>query len=168
MGRALARRHAREPTGSRAHACSRQRHARTGAGHVRAFVPHGLRCGDVDAFITKYSASSRKLINGSGAEAIRLSPRSPNLNAFAERFVRSIKYECLNRMIFIGQASLRCAVAGYLGHYHGKRNHQGLDNGPLRVVPNSVRGVGMVRRKQGLGGLLNFYCRKAVRQALTK
>ena len=58
--------------------------------------------------------------------------RSPNLNAYAERFVRSIKYECLNRMIFIGQASLRRAVAEYMAHYHGERNHQGLDNRLIR------------------------------------
>ena len=60
-------------------------------------------------------------------KVIRLSPRSPNLNAYAERFVRSIKDECLNRMIFVGQASLRRAVSEYMAHYHGERNHQGLD-----------------------------------------
>jgi len=73
---------------------------------------------------------------------IRLPPRSPNLNAYAERFVRSIKDECLNRMIFVGQASLRRAVSEYVEHYHRERNHQGLGNrllampkaGPLPVV----------------------------------
>jgi putative transposase len=53
---------------------------------------------------------------------------SPNLNAYSERFVRSLKDECLNRMIFIGQASLRCAVAEYMEHYHRERNHQGIEN----------------------------------------
>jgi putative transposase len=111
---------------------------------------------------TKYTDQFRRLIRGSGTNVIRLPPQSPNLNAYAERFVRSIKYECLNRMIFIGQASLRRAVAEYMDHYHGERNHQGLDNGLIRAVPSSVQGVGMVRRKQRLGGMLNFYCREAV------
>jgi hypothetical protein len=64
-------------------------------------------------------------------------------------------------MIFIGRASLRCAVTEYMGHYHGERNHQGLDNRLVRAMPSSVRGVGMVRRKQRLGGMLNFYYREA-------
>jgi transposase InsO family protein len=111
---------------------------------------------------TKYTDQFRRLIRGSGTNVIRLPPRSPNLNAYAERFVRSIKFECLNRMIFIGQASLRRAIAEYVDHYHGERNHQGLDNGLIRAVPNSAQGVGRVRRKQRLGGMLNFYCREAV------
>jgi len=111
---------------------------------------------------TKYTDQFRRLIRGSGTNVIRLPPRSPNLNAYAERFVRSIKFECLNRMIFIGQTSLRRAIAEYVDHYHGERNHQGLDNGLIRAVPNSAQGVGRVRRKQRLGGMLNFYCREAV------
>ena len=110
----------------------------------------------------KYTDQFWRLIRGSGTNVIRLPPRSPNLNAYAERFVRSIKSECLNRMIFIGQASLRRAVAEYMAHYHGERNHQGLDNRLIRAVLSSLQGVGMIRRKQGLGGMLNFYCREAV------
>ena len=64
-------------------------------------------------------------------------------------------------MIFIGQASLRRAVAEYVDHYHGERNHQGLDNRLIRPVPSSVQEVGMVRRNQRLGGMLNFYYREA-------
>src|SRR5438128_1104880 len=77
---------------------------------------------------TKYSQQFRRLIQDSGTTVIRLRPMSPNLNAYAERFVRSIKYECLDRMIFIGQASLRRAVTEYMNHYHAERNHQGLKN----------------------------------------
>ena len=77
---------------------------------------------------TKYSEQFRRLIRDAGTNVIRLPPRSPNLNAYAERFVRSIKDECLNRMIFIGQASLRRAVAEYMDHYHAERNHRGLEN----------------------------------------
>ena len=111
---------------------------------------------------TKYTDQFRRLIRGSGTNVIRLPPRSPNLNAHTKRFVRSIKSECLNRMIFIGHASLRRAVAEYVDHYYGERNHQGLDNRLIRAVPSSLQGVGMVRRKQRLGGMLNFYCREAV------
>src|ERR1700694_2750094 len=110
---------------------------------------------------TKYTDEFRRLIRSSDTNVIRLPPQSPNLNAYAERFVRSIKYECLDRMIFIGQASLRRAVAEYTDHYHAERNHQGLDNRLGRAVTNPVQGVGRVRRKQRLGGMLNFYYREA-------
>src|ERR1700738_1885478 len=77
---------------------------------------------------TKYSEQFRRLSRDNGTKVIRLTQRSLNLNAYAERFVRSIKDECLNRMIFIGQASLRRAVGEYTDHYHRERNHQGLEN----------------------------------------
>ena len=81
---------------------------------------------------TKYTEQFRRLVREAGTQVIRLPPRSPNLNAYAERFVRSIKDECLNRMIFVGQASLRRAVSEYMAHYHEERNHQGLDNRLIR------------------------------------
>ena len=81
---------------------------------------------------TKYTDQFRRSVRESGTEVIRLPPMSPNLNAYAERFVRSIKEECLNRMIFIGQASLRRAVAEFMEHYHEERNHQGLGNRLIR------------------------------------
>src|SRR5450756_1771941 len=72
---------------------------------------------------TKYSDAFRVTITRAGTDIVRLPPRSPNLNGFAERFVRSIKEEGLNRMIFVSQASLQHAVGQYLTHYHGERNH---------------------------------------------
>ena len=77
---------------------------------------------------TKYSAQFRRLIRDNGTKVIRLPPMPPNLNAYAERFVRSIKDDCLSRMIFIGRGSLWLAVAEYVDHYHAERNHQGLEN----------------------------------------
>ena len=77
---------------------------------------------------SKYSAAFRHLLKGSGVEIVRLPPRSPNLNAYAERFVRSIKDECLNRMILFGERSLRKATREYAAHYHRERNHQGIEN----------------------------------------
>ncbi len=76
----------------------------------------------------KFSPRFRKLLNGEGAEPLRLPPRSPNLNSYIERFMRSLKSESLGRMIFFGEKSLRRAVTAYLEHFHTERNHQGLDN----------------------------------------
>jgi|SRR6266550_8310981 len=80
----------------------------------------------------------------------------PCENAYAQRFVRSIKDEWLNRMIFIGQASLRCAVTEYMTHCHEERNHQGLGNRMVWAVPSPVQGVGMVCRRQRLGAASRF------------
>ena len=108
---------------------------------------------------TKYSEQFRRLIRDEGTKVIRLPPRSPNLNAYAERFVRSIKDECLDRMIFVGQASLRRAVAEYTEHYHEERNHQGLEN--RLIVPAATQANdGAVHRHTRLGGTLNFYYRQ--------
>ena len=109
---------------------------------------------------TKYTDQFRRLIRDSGTNVIRLPPHSPNLNAYAERFVRSIKEECLNRIIFIEQASLHRAVVEYLEHYHAERNHQGLGNRLIRSTPNVAADDGFVRRRQRLGGMLNFYYRE--------
>ena len=94
-------------------------------------------------------------------EVIRLPPMSPNLNAYAERFVRSIKEECLNRMIFIGQASLRRAVSEFVEHYHEERNHQGLANMLIRADPVDGANEAFIHRRQRLGGMLNYYHRAA-------
>ena len=109
---------------------------------------------------TKYSEQFRRLIRDNGTKVIRLPPRSPNLNAYAERFVRSIKDECLDHMIFVGQGSLRRAVSEYMTHYHRERNHQGLNN--RLIVPTTTHATdGTVSRHARLGGTLNFYYRLA-------
>jgi transposase InsO family protein len=110
---------------------------------------------------TKYSPAFRKTIGESRTAVIRLPPRSLNLNAFAERFVRSIKEECLNRMIFVGQDALRRAVREYVAHYRGERNHQGLDNRLLMPIKRIGGQSGSVRKLERLGGLLNYYDRRA-------
>jgi len=110
---------------------------------------------------TKYTDWFRTLVRDSGTNVIRLPPRAPNLNAYAERFVRSIKEECLNRMIFVGQASLCRAVSEYVSHYHAERNHQGLENSLIRATPSVAANEGGIHRRPRLGGLLNFYYRQA-------
>jgi putative transposase len=82
------------------------------------------------------------------------------LNAFAERFVLSIKTECLDRLVPLGEAHLRRAILEYTEHYHEERNHQGLDN-ELIVPDEAVNGTGKVVRRERLGGLLSFYYREA-------
>jgi len=91
---------------------------------------------------------------------IVLPPRSPNLNAFIERFFRSLKSECLDRMIFFGENSLRNAVKEYLAHYHQERNHQGLDHQIIEPGEEVSQSDGEIECRERLGGLLNYYYRK--------
>ena len=84
----------------------------------------------------KFTTKFRDLLEYAGTDVIRLLHRSPNLNAYVERFVLSIKSECLERMIFFSEQSLRRAVAEFIHHYYGERNHQGLGNALLDRSPN--------------------------------
>src|SRR5437667_7778248 len=95
-----------------------------------------------------------------GVKTLALPPRGPNLNAYAERWVRSVKEECLAKLILLGEGSLRRALRHYEAHYHEERNHQGKDN--LLLFPLVTRGKqDRVRRRQQLGGLLKYYERGA-------
>src|SRR3954463_12954391 len=77
---------------------------------------------------TKFCSSFRIMLQSAGVQPILLPPRSPNLNAFAERWVRSIKHECLSKLVPFGEASLRRTLTEFLRHYHFERNHQGKEN----------------------------------------
>jgi len=88
-------------------------------------------------------------------------PRSPNLNAYAERFVRSIKSECLSRILPLGERHLRLVVTEYVEHYHLERNHQGLGNRLIEKPREAPPDVGRVANRRKLGGLLSFYYREA-------
>ncbi len=109
----------------------------------------------------KYSRQFRRFIDDAGTQVIRLPPMSPNLNAYTERFVRSIKAECLERMIFVGQASLRRAIGEYLVHYHEERNHQGLNNRLIWGNPPDATNDAVIGCRRRLGGTLNYYHRAA-------
>ncbi len=102
-----------------------------------------------------------EILESAGVQPIRLPPKSPNLNAYAERFVRSIKEECLSRVVPLGEGHLRLLVREYMEHYHRERNHQGLDNRLLQRAPPPFRSDTYIRRRERLGGLLNFYYREA-------
>jgi len=107
-----------------------------------------------------YTMEFRRALEGGGVEVMRLPARSPNLNAFAERFVLSIKSECLDRIVPLGERHLRRAVAEFVAHYHHERNHQGLENRLIEGPPPANSNGRVVRRKR-LGGLLSFYQRAA-------
>jgi putative transposase len=105
----------------------------------------------------KYSKRFRELVEKGGTQVIRLPPLSADLNAYAERFVRSIKEECLKKMIFVGQGSLRRALMEYLMHYQAERNHQGLENRLIRPQLEVAARKEVVHRRPRLGGMLNYY-----------
>ncbi len=109
----------------------------------------------------KFGASFRALLKSAGLKVIRLPPFSPNLNAFAERWVLSVKSELLSRLVLFGEDGLRRALAEYVEHYHQERNHQGRGN----VIPfprsNHASDLGKVKCEERLGGLLKFYTREA-------
>jgi putative transposase len=110
-----------------------------------------------------FGVAFTRLLESGGVRGVRLPSRSPNLNAYAERFVGSIRRECLRRVIPLGERHLRLLVAEYVEHYNFERNHQGVGNrliGSALAAPvNDVGGA--VRRREKLGGLLSFYHREA-------
>ncbi len=109
----------------------------------------------------KFCPGFRNILKDEGAKPLRLPPRSPDLNAYIERFMRSLKSEALSRMIFFGEKSLRRAVVSYLRHYHAERNHQGLGNQIIKPGDEVGQVVGEIECRQRLGGLLRYYYREA-------
>ena len=107
-----------------------------------------------------YTAAFRDLLRDSGVKPLLLPVRSPNLNAFAERFVESVKSECLNRIVPLGEQHLRAAVRAFVDHDHEDRPHQGLGNELIAPRTTSL-GPGPVRCRERLGGVLKFYYREA-------
>jgi putative transposase len=109
----------------------------------------------------KWSAPVRERLGEAGLRVVQTPYQAPNANAYAERFVRSITHECLNRVIPFGERHLRRTIAEFIEHYHGERNHQGLANELIAGAPAAENKVGRIRRRPRLGGLLNYYCRAA-------
>lgn len=108
-----------------------------------------------------FTTAFRGVLTSSSVETVKLPPRSPNLNAYAERFVRSVKSECLAQIIPLGERHLRQAATQYTEHYQLERNHHGLGNELIddrREAPNMG---GDVERRERLGGTLNYYYRRA-------
>jgi transposase InsO family protein len=106
----------------------------------------------------KFCPAFQRRIDEAGVKRVPLPPQSPNLHAYAERWVRSVKEECLSRMILFGEASLRHALTHYVEHDHHERNHQGKGN--VLLFPLSSQEMecgGPIQCRERLGGLLKYY-----------
>ena len=110
---------------------------------------------------TKFTRSFRAILASGRVTPLALPACSPNLNAYAERWVRSVKEECLSRVILFGERSLRRALSEYVDHFHAERNHQGKGNVLLFPRANERQREGPVQCRKRLGGLLRYYHREA-------
>ena len=109
---------------------------------------------------SKHTAEFREILKENDVDVVAIPPKSPNCNPHAERFVRSVKEECLDRMILFGRNALVRALREYRLHYLREGNHQGLGNALLESFPNDVCGP-RVECRERLGGLLRYYHRAA-------
>ena len=121
-------------------------------------LPHRILICDRDG---KFTKQFRRLLSDAGVETVLTPPRSPNCNAFAERFVRSIKEECLGRMVVFGESSLRRAISEFVEHYHHERPHQGLGNQLIVPAERRPSAGTEIHAHERLGGLLRHYRRAA-------
>jgi len=102
-----------------------------------------------------------EILKSTGVPSVKLPPRSPNLNAHAQRFVRTTKESCLKRMILFGEGSLGKAVHELVEHYHRERNHQGLDNRLIIQEQLVADRAAAIQRRSRWGGMLSYYHRQA-------
>ena len=108
---------------------------------------------------TKFCASFRSVLAAAGVKPIRLPAKSPNLNAYAERWVRSVKQECLSKLVLLGEGPLQRSLSEFTTHDHRERNHQGKGN---KLLTPLIEQTGRkIHCRQRLGGLLKFYARAA-------
>lgn len=122
-------------------------------------------CYDVFLNNTKYLLLDRDkkflpfcgVLESTDTEVILLPPRSPNLNVYIERYRRCMKSECMNRMIFFGENTLRRVLSGFADHYHAQRNHQGFENKIIDFKGDIGSTDGTVQRRERLGGMLSYY-----------
>jgi putative transposase len=118
---------------------------------------HRILICDRDA---KWSMAVKQLLTDAGLQVIQTPYQAPNANAYGERFIRSMKAECLDRIVVLGERHLRTTMADFVTHYHHERPHQGYGNRILQPR-RSCTGTGRIRRHPRLGGLLNYYDRAA-------
>ena len=109
---------------------------------------------------SKFTAQFRAILEAAGVAPIFTAVRAPNMNAFAERFVRTIQDECLSKMIFVGEGMLHRALREFVAHYHEERNHQGKGLRLLQPQAADLGGDGPVVCRERLGGMLSYYHRK--------
>ncbi len=108
-----------------------------------------------------FTEGFREILRPSGVKTVKLPARSPDLNAYAERFVLSVKSECLAKIIPLGERHLRTAVKEYTEHYHLERNHQGLGNELIEKLTGRPNMDAPIECRERLGGILKYYHRRA-------
>ena len=109
----------------------------------------------------KFCPAFKEVLENEGVNPVPLPARSPNLNAHLERFHRSLKDECLSRMVFFGEKMLRTAVGQFMGHYHGERNHQGFGSEIIEPGDEVRREDGEIKCRESVGEVLRYYFRDA-------
>ena len=111
---------------------------------------------------SKFTAAFDAVFTGIGTRVIKTPVRSPRANAYAERFVGTLRRECLDHMLILGDRHLHSVLAEYVGHYNGHRPHQALQQEPpLREPHQAVDLTARIERRQVLGGLISEYRRAA-------
>jgi transposase InsO family protein len=110
---------------------------------------------------TKFTGQFKRILHDAGVEVVHTAYQAPNMNAIAERWVLSVKTECLDHLILFGEASLRRALREYGAHFHQERPHQGLGNEVIDPHLGDDSPTGEVVETQRLGGLLRSYHRAA-------
>jgi putative transposase len=108
---------------------------------------------------TKFTKQFDEILKSDGFRPKKLVPLSPNLNAYCERFVQTIKQECLDHFVVVSEAHLNYIVREFVQYYHEERPHQSLANAPLSGLP--LAGNGEIVCRHRLGGLLKHYERRA-------
>ncbi len=110
---------------------------------------------------TKYTAQFDMIMKSSEIKPLKTPFKSPNLNSYSERFVRTVKETCLDNLILFGEKSLCKVMKNFISHYHEERNHQGLENTIPFPAEHVGETVGEIKTKESLGGLLKYYYREA-------
>lgn len=128
--------------------------------HLSANILHVISAISPRAY-TKFQPLRSYIDDMTDTDVVLLPHKSPNLNAYLERFMRSMKSECLNRMIFFGPDSLESALKDFSAHYHRERNHQGLGNRIINPSQEVGQEIGKVQCRERLGGMLRYYYRDA-------
>jgi putative transposase len=110
---------------------------------------------------TKFTKQFDEIFKAEGIRVKRLLPRCPNMNAYVERFIQTLKQECLDHFVVLGEKHLSHVVSEFVKHYHEERPHQGIENVPIMAMTTHKGDEGEIVCRERLGGLLKHYARRA-------
>jgi transposase InsO family protein len=108
-----------------------------------------------------FTAAFETILEQRGVKCVRIPAQSPNCNPHAERFVETIKCECLNHLVLFGERHLRNVIKEFMAHYHWERFHQGLGGQLIAKQATSTAPSGALGCRSRLGGMLSYYYREA-------